>query len=449
MNDAQYQLEATFLGAMIINGELIDDCYIEPQELTTDDRHPLILEFLKYANEDESIKTVDILALAKIATENGGGLEKIGGITYLGQLTSSVPGKIQFEYYQKNIRESYLERETKYRMTQLAATIGSSNNIQDHLNRMQEELEQLRDMIPKQRQNTMFKLADLLVGHSDEIERRQEIIGIVGAHTLSKELDKMTDGHQPQKFEIIAARPSVGKTAYALNDADKATNDSETAAIFFSCEMAKEELRERMVSMNSNIDSKKLVTGAFDIDDWGKYTSMLPKLKAKHFYIDDKPGITIEHVRRTTKRMVKKLREQGIKKIIIYLDYLQILRSEKKFKDRQAEVTYISCMCKLIAREFNVTVQALAQLSREVEKRQDKRPMLSDLRESGSLEQDADIVTFLYRDDYYNKQSEKKNIIELIVAKQRGGETGTVEMAFIKKWGKFLDLDHGQRGDAP
>jgi len=447
MNDSLFQTEAVFLGSMILDGELIHDCYIDPVELHADDRHPLILEFLKYAAEQDGIEKVDLVVLAKVAQEHGGGLEKIGGIAYLSELTRSVPGKIQFDYYQKIIREAYIERQTKIRLNKISLSVGSSDNINDHLNEVEAQVEELRDLLPKASNKGMLKASEVTKNHASEIKKRSKMEGVIGASTISKTVDQITNGHIPGNFEVVAARPSIGKTAYALNDIRMTCRDPLTAALFYSGEMGSVQLIDRMLSALGNIDSKRMKTGDFEEEDWDRYRNALITLDKMHFYIDDTVGFSIEYVRRTARKEIKRLRSTGIKNVVIYIDYLQLVKSERKHKDRQTEVTYISNTCKVIARENQCTVVALSQLSRGVEQRQDKRPMLSDLRESGAIEQDADIVSFLYRDDYYNKNSDNKNIMEVIIAKHRDGELGVVELAFIKNIGKILDLTYQREGD--
>jgi replicative DNA helicase len=260
--------------------------------------------------------------------------------------------------------------------------------------------------------------------------------GVTGIPSGYPDLDKMTSGFQRSDLIILAARPAVGKTAFALNVAQNiAVRAGETVAIF-SLEMGKEQLVQRMLCAEANIDAGKMRTGFLEEDDWPKLTMAVGTLSEAPIYIDDTPGITVHDIRAKCRRLKA---EHGIGLILI--DYLQLIQGRGKGDNRQQEVSEISRTLKLIARELHVPVIALSQLSRSVEQRQDKRPMMSDLRESGSIEQDADIVSFLYRDDYYNPESERKNIIEVIIAKQRSGPTGTVELVFLKNFNKFVSLE--------
>jgi replicative DNA helicase len=261
---------------------------------------------------------------------------------------------------------------------------------------------------------------------------------ITGIATGFTELDKITAGFQRNDLIIVGARPSVGKTAFALNISQNvATKTGENVAIF-SLEMGAEQLVMRMLCAEGNIDAQRLRTGSLTDEDWGKLTMAMGSLSNAGIFIDDTPGIRVSEIRAKSRRL--KQEQGGLGMILI--DYLQLVQgSGRSGENRQQEVSEISRSLKALARELEVPVIALSQLSRGVEQRQDKRPMMSDIRESGSIEQDADIVAFLYRDDYYDKESENKNIIEIIIAKQRNGPTGTVSLAFIKEYNKFVNLE--------
>jgi replicative DNA helicase len=246
----------------------------------------------------------------------------------------------------------------------------------------------------------------------------------------------MTSGFQGGDLIIVAARPSVGKTTFALNIAQNVGIKVGEGVAVFSLEMSAPQIVKKMVSAEGNIDANRMRTGHFEGDDWERMSMAVGKLSEADIYIDDTPGITVTEIRAKCRRLAK-----AGKLGLIVIDYLQLIQSSSRGSNRQEEVSAISRTLKQLARELNVPVIALSQLSRGVEQRQDKRPMMSDLRESGSIEQDADIVAFLYRDDYYDKESEKKNIIEIIISKQRNGPVGTVELAFLKNYNKFASLD--------
>ncbi|GMA50774.1 hypothetical protein GCM10025857_21310 [Alicyclobacillus contaminans] len=247
----------------------------------------------------------------------------------------------------------------------------------------------------------------------------------------------MTSGFQKSDLIIVAARPSVGKTAFVLNISQNIAVRAGLPVAIFSLEMSKEQLVQRMLCAEAYIDGHKMRTGQLDDEDWPKLSMGVSTLSNAPIYIDDSPGITIAEIRSKLRRLKM---EVGL--AFVAIDYLQLIRGRRSSgESRQEEISEISRSLKQLARELEVPVVALAQLSRSVEQRQDKRPMLSDIRESGSIEQDADVVAFLYRDDYYDPESEKKNIIEIIIAKQRNGPVGKTELVFLKNYNKFVNLE--------
>lgn len=363
-------------------------------------------------------------------------LEEIGGVSYLSDLANAVPTAANVEYYSHVIEEKSLLRRLIKTATDIVAEGYAS----------EEEVETILDNAEKRvlevanRKNTgaFVSIKDVLVEAYDNIEmlhnRKDDITGIP---TGFIELDRITAGFQRNDLIIVAARPSVGKTAFALNISQNvATKTGENVAIF-SLEMGAQQLVMRMLCAEGNIDAQRLRTGRLTPDDWEKLTMAMGSLANAGIYIDDTPGIRVSEIRAKCRRLKQ---EKGLGLVVI--DYLQLIQgSGRSGENRQQEVSEISRSLKALARELEVPVIALSQLSRNVEQRQDKRPIMSDIRESGSIEQDADIVAFLYRDDYYNQDSDKKNIIEIIIAKQRNGPTGTVELAFIKEYNKFVNLN--------
>ncbi|EFR92392.1 replicative DNA helicase, partial [Listeria innocua FSL S4-378] len=260
---------------------------------------------------------------------------------------------------------------------------------------------------------------------------------ITGIPTGFNELDKMTAGFQRNDLIIVAARPSVGKTAFALNIAQNVATKTDENVAIFSLEMGAEQLVMRMLCAEGNINAQNLRTGALTSDDWQKLTIAMGTLSNSGIYIDDTPGVRVNEIRSKCRRLKQ---ETGLGMIVI--DYLQLIAgSGRGGENRQQEVSEISRSLKALARELEVPVIALSQLSRSVEQRQDKRPMMSDIRESGSIEQDADIVAFLYREDYYDREGENDGTIEIIIAKQRNGPVGDVKLAFVKEYNKFVNLE--------
>ena len=363
-------------------------------------------------------------------------LEDVGGLTYLTELASAVPTAANIAHYAKIVEEKALLR----RLIRVANKIADdSYTREDEVDVLLAEAEKKMLEVSNRKNAGDFKhVKDVLVQTFDNIEQLQSRDGdVTGIPTGFRDLDKMTAGFQRNDLIIVAARPSVGKTAFALNVAQSVAVKARENVAIFSLEMGADQLVMRMLCAEGNIDAQRLRTGALETEDWSKLTMAMGSLSNSGIYIDDTPGVRMADIRAKCRRLAK---EQGLGMILI--DYLQlILGSGKPGENRQQEVSEISRSLKGLARELKVPVIALSQLSRGVEQRQDKRPMMSDLRESGSIEQDADIVAFLYRDDYYDKESESKDIIEIIIAKQRNGPTGTVSLAFRKEYNKFLNLE--------
>ncbi|WP_045519093.1 replicative DNA helicase [Neobacillus niacini] len=418
--------------------------FLEPSSLTVASEILIPEDFYRAAHQkifnamlklNDEGKVVDLitvteeLAAAKL-------IEDTGGVSYLSELASSVPTAANIEYYGRIVEEKSLLR----RLIRTATEIASDGySREDEVEALLSEAEK-NILAVAQRKNAgaFHNIKDVLVRTYDNIEEMHNRVGeITGISTGFAELDRMTAGFQRNDLIIVGARPSVGKTAFALNIASNvAIKTGENVAIF-SLEMGAEQLVMRMLCSEGNIDAQRLRTGSLTDDDWGKLTMAMGALSNSGIFIDDTPGVRISDIRSKCRRLKQ---EHGLGMILI--DYLQlILGSGRAGENRQQEVSEISRSLKQLARELQVPVIALSQLSRGVEQRQDKRPMMSDIRESGSIEQDADIVAFLYRDDYYDKESENKNIIEIIIAKQRNGPTGTVSLAFVKEYNKFVNLE--------
>ncbi|MGZ4162318.1 MAG: replicative DNA helicase [Neobacillus sp.] len=363
-------------------------------------------------------------------------LEDTGGVSYLSELAGSVPTAANIEYYARIVEEKSLLR----RLIRTATGIASDGySREDEVEALLSEAEKsILEVAQRKNAGAFHNIKDVLVRTYDNIELMHNRVGdITGLETGFVELDRMTAGFQRNDLIIVGARPSVGKTAFALNIAQNVAKKTGENIAIFSLEMGAEQLVMRLLCAEGNIDAQRLRTGSLTDEDWGKLTMAMGSLASTGIFIDDTPGVRISDIRSKCRRLKQ---EHGLGMILI--DYLQlILGSGRSGENRQQEVSEISRSLKQLARELQVPVIALSQLSRGVEQRQDKRPMMSDIRESGSIEQDADIVAFLYRDDYYDKESEAKNIIEIIIAKQRNGPTGTVQLAFVKEYNKFVNLE--------
>ncbi|MBO1514940.1 replicative DNA helicase [Metabacillus bambusae] len=362
-------------------------------------------------------------------------LEEVGGVSYLSDLANSVPTAANIEYYGKLVEEKSILR----RLIRTATGIAQDGySREDEVEVLLNEAEKtIMEVAQRKNAGAFQNIKDVLVQTYDNIELLHDRKGdVTGIPTGFMELDKMTAGFQRNDLIIVAARPSVGKTAFALNIAQNVATKTDENVAIFSLEMGADQLVMRMLCAEGNIDAQRLRTGSLTPEDWGKLTMAMGSLSNSGIYIDDTPGIRVSEIRAKCRRLKQ---EAGLGMVLI--DYLQLIQGSGRSDNRQQEVSEISRTLKELARELKVPVIALSQLSRGVEQRQDKRPMMSDIRESGSIEQDADIVAFLYRDDYYDKESENKNIIEIIIAKQRNGPVGTVSLAFVKEYNKFVNLE--------
>ncbi|OAS16781.1 replicative DNA helicase [Paenibacillus oryzisoli] len=429
------EAEQAVLGAILINADALITAM---ERISSDDfyrgAHQRIFEAIVELAEDQ--EPVDLITLTALL-QNKQQLEEIGGVTYLSELANAVPTAANIDYYAAIVEEKSMLRRLIRTATQIV-TNGYAN--EDDVGAMLSEAESKILEISQRRSSSGFVvIRDVLMEVFEKVEQLYSNKGgSTGIPSGFIDLDKMTSGFQRSDLIILAARPSVGKTAFALNVAQNVGVRAKETVAIFSLEMGAAQLVQRMVCAEANVDANRMRTGNLEGDDWEKLTMAIGALSEANVYIDDTPTITVADIRAKCRRLQQ---EKGLGMILI--DYLQLIagRGGKGGDNRQQEVSEISRTLKQIARELNVPVIALSQLSRGVEQRQDKRPMMSDLRESGSIEQDADIVAFLYRDDYYDKESEKKNIIEIIIAKQRNGPVGTVELAFLKQFNKFVNMD--------
>lgn len=388
---------------------------------------------LKLSDRGEPIDIVTVTT----SLSNDKRLDEVGGVTYLSDLAGSVPTAANIMYYSKIVEEKALLRRLIRTATDIVTSgFATEDEVEDVLNEAEKNI---LEVSGKKNSGAFKSIKDVLIDVYDNIEQlHHHKADVTGIPTGYRDLDQITSGFQRNDLIIIAARPSVGKTAFALNIAQNVSVNTDENVAIFSLEMGADQLVSRMLCAEGNIDSQRLRTGSLEADDWSKLTMAMGSLSNAGIYIDDSPGIRVNEIRSKCRRLKQ---ENGLGMILI--DYLQLIQgSGNSRENRQQEVSEISRSLKALARELNVPLIALSQLSRGVESRQDKRPMMSDLRESGSIEQDADIVGFLYRDDYYDQESEKQNIIEIIISKQRNGPVGNVELAFVKEYNKFVDLDH-------
>lgn len=430
------EAERAVIGAMMLNADAIMVC----SELLTSDefyqqQYGIIFDALVEMYKDGV--GADLVTLQNKLREKEVTPE-LYSVEYLGELLASVPTSANVKFYAEIVHEKAVLR----RLIRVSEQVTKdcymdSQPLEDIL----EDTEKSVFDVIQQRGGSEFEpIRDVVLRTLDSIEKAAKQKGnITGLETGFRDLDAKTAGLQKSDLILIAARPAMGKTAFVLNIAEYVALHSNSTIALFSLEMSKEQLVKRMLAMNSMVDSQKIRTGDLEDDDWDKLVGSVRKIGNSNLVIDDTSGITASELRSKCRKL--KI-EQGLDLVII--DYLQLMTGagKRKSDSRQQEKSDISRSLKVMARELNVPVIALSQLSRAVESRPDKRPMLSDLRESGAIEQDADIVMFIYRDEYYNPDSEKKGVAEVIVAKQRSGPTGPVELAWLSQYTKFGNLEY-------
>lgn len=409
--EAEYGL----LGCILTKGELIKEVNL-PSKCFYDSTNKMIFEAMQDIDKSgDPIDVITVLSKANVAKK------------HLADLMNSVASLETFKTYEKLIINSWKLRKAKEIKSKEIEDISDISNIMNELSELEQENE-----------DKDYNHKEALIKLYDNIEKQES--GLSGIDTGFKDLNRMLDGFQGGDLIISAARPSVGKTAKMLNHAIK-HGEKGGLVVIFSLEMGEEQLNKRMISTIGRIDGHKMKNPKqfFDADDWSRLTIALGKLENMNIHIYEKSGQTVPYIRSKVKKLQ---REYPNTPMLILIDYLQLIRSEVKQESKNIEVGEITRSLKELAKDTNSPVYLLSQLSRGVESRQDKRPMMSDIRDSGSIEQDADVIEFLYRDDYYNAETEAQNIIEIIIAKQRNGAVGTVELAFIKEYNQFLDLDY-------
>ena len=436
------EAEQSVLGAMLIEKEAIP----KVMEILRDtdfyrEAHRVIFNaMLELYNKNEAVDMITVTEILKRDNK----LEDVGGIAYVTSLANAVPTAANVTYHASIIEEKSILRQLVSVSTQIASMGYEAND--DVKNIIDSAESKILEISNRKKTADFTPINEIVLDSFKSIEALMgNKNGLTGLPTGFEDLDNLTSGLHGSDFIILAARPSMGKTAFALNvvqnvaiRAAKKVGGAPKTVAFFSLEMSKEQLVQRMLCAEANIDSQRLRIGELRDEDWAMLINTADTLSSANIYIDDTAGITAMDMRSRSRRLKA---EHGLDLIVV--DYLQLMQGSGKKNnngDRQQEVSEISRSLKALARELDVPVIALSQLSRSVEARQVKRPMLSDLRESGSLEQDADIVAFLYREDYYNPETENKNITELIIAKHRNGPVDTVNLFFHKQYTKFVGL---------
>ena len=437
------EAEQAVIGSMLTDSDAIVSSIeiLKPEDFYRADNKIIYEAMLNLYNRSEPIDIITV----KAELESMGRFEQVGGLEYLAELPDKVPTTANVQKYIKIVEE-------KARLRDLIKT---ANDIIEMGYDPTEDVDDIMEGVEKKvfnltqgkNQKGYSPIKDILVDSFTQLEelynRKQHITGVPSGFS---DLDYRTAGFHGSELILVAARPAMGKSAFALNIATNAAVRADVPVAIFNLEMSKEQLVNRILCSEAMVDSNKVRTGKLEEEDWAKLAEAIGPLSAANIYIDDTPGISITEIRAKCRKLQV---EKHIGMVII--DYLQLIQgTNKRGGSREQEISEISRSLKIMAKELNVPVIALSQLSRAVEQRPDHKPMLSDLRESGAIEQDADIVMFLYRDDYYNPDSEKKNVAEVIIAKHRGGSTCSVDLGWFGTYTKFVNLekryDHERKG---
>lgn len=426
--------EQAVLGSIFLDPDKI---HIASEYLTKDSFFKLSHGMLFNIMQDLSDKgdPIDPVSV-KSALDSIGQFEQIGGMPFLASLINAVPTSAHIEHYSKVVAEKSMARKI---IEDLSHSISSVYDGQKDLNEILSQTEQNLSTISNEQKKGFRPIIDVIDSTQSILDERSQKVGdVTGTSTGFTEFDQITTGLHEDNLIIIAARTAMGKTAFALNIAQNVAKSSDKAVAIFSLEMGAESLVERMLSAEGLIPSYHVRTGNLSESEWRRMISAQERLARGKIFIDDTAGIKISEIRSKAKRLAQ---ENGGLELIV-IDYLQLIEGRGR-ENRQQEVSEISRQLKIIAKELKVPVIALSQLSRGVDQRNDKRPILSDLRESGSIEQDADIVAFLYREAYYKRdeQEEPDNVTELILEKNRHGSLGTVQLYFLKEYAKFANKE--------
>ncbi len=428
------EAEQAVLGSMLTDKDAVISAIevLKEDDFYRTDNKSIYEAIINLYNRAEPIDIITV----KAELESLGKFEQVGGLEYLASLPDKVPTTANAMKYIKIVEEkSTLRNLIKTANEIIELGYDPTEDVSDIMEGAEKKIFNIMQNNDKK---SYSPIKDILVDSFTQLEelynRKQHITGVPSGFT---ELDYKTAGFHGSDLVLIAARPAMGKSAFALNIATNAAVRANVPVVIFSLEMSKEQMVNRILCSEAMVDSNKVRTGKLEEDDWTKLAGSIGPLSDAEIYIDDTPGISVMEIRAKCRKL--KL-EKNIGMVVI--DYLQLVQgSNKRNGSREQEISEISRSLKILAKELNVPVIALSQLSRAVEQRPDHRPMLSDLRESGAIEQDADIVMFLYRDDYYNPDSEKKDIAEVIIAKHRGGSLGTVDLLWLGSYTKFVNLE--------
>ena len=426
------EAEQSVIGSMIMSRDAI----VEASEIITgadfyQQQYGIVFEAMIELHDEG--KAVDLITLQERLKEKDLPPE-ISSMEFVRDLLSAVPTSANVKYYAEIVAEKSMLRKLIKTTEEITnACYLGKEKTQDILEITEKKI---FDLVQNRGSEEFVPIRQVVLNAIEKIEKASRSQGsVTGIPTGFIDLDYKMSGFQPSDLILVAARPSMGKTAFVLNIAQYMAFHNDVTAAIFSLEMSKEQLVNRLLALESKVDSQNIRTGNLEDEEWAKLIEGANIIGKSNLIIDDKPGISISELRSKC-RKYKMEHNLGV----IFIDYLQLMTGSGRSESRQQEISEISRSLKALARELNVPVVALSQLSRAVEQRPDHRPMLSDLRESGAIEQDADVVMFIYRDDYYNKDSENKNIAEIIIAKQRNGPIGTVNLVWLPNYTKFVNM---------
>ncbi len=443
MADIEYELPHSLEAEKAVVGCVLQDNkalaasleVITPNDFYFDANREIFAVSMELFNENTP---VDIVTVSDRLIRHDK-LDAVGGIPYLTSVATSISTTENISYYAEIVKEKSVLR----KLTSAGIAIGDLASKQEgEAGHILERAEQIIfDIAEGQDRTDIVPVSDIIMStYQDMVENASNPNKLTGIPTGFDELNRRCGGFHGGEFILIAGRPGMGKSSFAVNIAEHLSiNEGKTVAIF-NLEMPKESILKRILCSQALIDSGKILTGKFEGDDWARLGRVLDKIAAAPLYIDDSSTVTISEIRAKCRRLKQ---TKGLSLVVI--DYLQLMQGSGRSDSRQQEIADISRSLKVMAKELNVPIVALSQLSRAVESRQDKRPMLADIRESGSIEQDADIVMFLYRDEYYNQDTEDKNVAEVLIAKHRAGETGMFKLGWQGRYTKFINIDYRAR----
>jgi len=426
--------ERSVLGGMLLDNQAIHQVLeiLEGEDFYSDGHRKIFQSIIDLSEKNEPSDLITLSSLLRDRNQ----LDAVGGAANLGSLVDSVPSAANISYYAKIVKEKSVLRKLITAATGiLSNTYEAAQDIDDIIDEAEHAIFQISENKIRQ---SFSPIRAIIKDSFRTIERLFEKKSLItGVPTGFEELDRLTSGFQRSELIIIAGRPSMGKTAFALNVAQHAATQMEIPIAIFSLEMSKEQLAMRMLSAEARVDSQRLRKGFLGEADWPKLTTAAGTLSESRLFIDDSASISVLEMKAKARRLKA---EQGLGMVI--LDYLQLMKGRESVSSREQEISEISRSLKSLAKELNVPVVALSQLNRQVEARSDRRPQMADLRESGAIEQDADVILFIYRDDVYNRSEDnpEKGIAEVIIGKQRNGPTGKVKLTFLKEYTRFENL---------